>query len=56
MVGAPRASTALAFFRTFAGLFVIRLCGIGDAEERHDQREVPTRPAGWTDSPARAHP
>ncbi len=35
-----RLPPALAFFRDFAGLFVSRLCAIGDIEERRDQVEV----------------
>ncbi|PYM61764.1 MAG: ATP-dependent helicase [Candidatus Rokuibacteriota bacterium] len=48
-LGAVEVSTrlppALAFFQDFARLFVTRLCGIGDIEERRVQLDVPAPPA-----------
>jgi len=47
-LGAGEVSTqlppALGFFRDFARLFVTRLCGIGDIEERRGQVDVATPP------------
>ncbi len=47
-LGAVEVSTrlppALGFFRDFARLFVTRLCGLGDIEERRAQVDVPAPP------------
>ena len=40
---------ALGFFRDFARLFVARLCGIGDIEERGAEVDVPVPPPGELD-------